>query len=188
MEGPDEQMKKDRGMFGAVRARIRSGRPVVNIVLACAAVALEVYYSICGGSCSYLRGDLFGIGLQYIGIAYMGAIVLLTVLKLRGLLLVLLSAGVGIELYLVGFQVRYNTYCPYCLGFGAIVLLLFLLNFSNRRKKLSIISMAVALLLFSIFFEGSVTPTFAGQVPAAEPGQGHVGAAAELEATPPHAL
>ena len=59
--------------------RTISGSPkyVVNIMLACFAVALATYYSYCGGSCSYLKGDLIGIPLQYIGIGYMACIVLL---------------------------------------------------------------------------------------------------------------
>jgi uncharacterized membrane protein len=147
-----------------VWARMRSKKYITNILLACTAVALEVYSSICGGSCSYLKGDLFRIPLQYIGIAYMACIVFFSILKWDRLLLVLLSAGVGIEIYLIGFQIWHNTYCPYCLAFGGIIFLLFLLNIDRNRKKLSVISMGLALILFSIFFEGSVTPSYADEV------------------------
>lgn len=94
---------------------------VVNIVLSLVAVAVEVYYSICGGACSYLSGNLFGIDLQYIGIAFMALIILLSILKKDLMLVIALSAGVGVEVYLVGFQTWYDTYCPYCLAFGGVV-------------------------------------------------------------------
>ncbi len=139
----------------------RSRRYVINVVLACLAVALEIYYSICAGACSYLKGTIFGIDLQYVGIAYMACIILLSILKKDTILLILISAGVGIEFYLIGFQVWYNTYCPYCLAFAAIVFILFVLNFKRDRKMLCIISMLLALILFSFFFKGSLTPSYA---------------------------
>lgn len=139
---------------------VRRRRYMINIVLACIAVALEIYYSICGGACSYLKGSILGINLEYVGIAYMACIALLSILKRDMLLLVLISAGVGIEFYLIGFQVWYNTYCTYCLAFAAVVFVLFFLNFDRDRKMLSIISMAFALTLFSIFFNGSLVPSY----------------------------
>jgi thiol-disulfide isomerase/thioredoxin len=153
---------------------IRQQRHVVNIVLACVAVALEVYYSICGGSCSYLRGDLIGIPLQYIGIAYMALIIFLSIIKADRLLVMLISAGVGIEFYLIGFQIWYHTYCPYCLAFGGIIFVLLILNFSLAKKWLSIVFMVLALLLFSLFFEGSVTPSYAEDFAIPTFGQGKV--------------
>lgn len=138
----------------------RHRRYIINIVLACLAVGLEIYYSICGGSCSYLKGDIFGINLEYIGIAYMACLVLLSILKRDALLIMLISAGVGIEFYLIGFQVWHNTYCSYCLAFAAVVFVLFFLNFKRERKALCIISMALALILFSIFFKGSLIPSY----------------------------
>ncbi len=135
-------------------------RYIVNIVLACIAITLEVYYSICAGSCSYLKGSIFGIDLQYVGIGYMALIVLLSIFKKDLMLLIFISAGVGIEFYLVGFQVWHDTYCPYCLAFGAIVIILYAVNFIRRRIAVSLVSMGLALALFAIFFEGSVTPAY----------------------------
>jgi uncharacterized membrane protein len=143
----------------------RSKRHVINIVLACAAVALEIYYSICAGACSYLSGSILGINLEYVGIAYMAVITFLSILKKDTLLLVLLSAGVGIEFYLIGFQIWYNTYCPYCLAFAGIIFILFFLNAQRNRKMLSVVAMGLALILFSIFFKGSVVPSYAFKVP-----------------------
>jgi hypothetical protein len=157
-----------------VWSSMQSVRYLVNIVLACVAVALEVYYSICGGSCSYLRGDLIDIPLQYIGIGYMALIIFLSIIKADTSLLMLLSAAVGIEAYLVGFQIWYHAYCPYCLAFGGVVFVLFLLNMNRTRKWSSIISMVVALILFSLFFDGSVTPSYAGETRIPAFGEGKV--------------
>lgn len=166
--------KNERGAFAVAWDAARSRKYLLNVILACIAVGLEIYYSLCGGSCSYLKGDLLGIPLQHVGIVYMACIVLLSLLKRDTLLLLLLSAGVGIEVYLVAFQIWYNTYCPYCLAFGAIVFILFLLNLSQDRKRLSLISMAIALILFSIFFQGSAAPSYAEELLVPVFGQGKV--------------
>jgi len=138
----------------------RHRRYVINIVLACLAVGLEIYYSVCGGACSYLKGSIFGIDLEYVGIAYMACIILLSILKKDTLLLVLIAAGVGIELYLIGFQVWHNTYCSYCLAFAGVVFFLYALNFEKSKITLSFVSMCAALVLFSIFFKGSLVPSY----------------------------
>ncbi|HAR95526.1 MAG TPA: hypothetical protein DCR97_06130 [Deltaproteobacteria bacterium] len=171
----EEEDKRHTGLL-RIWAAARSRRYVTNILLAFVAVGLEVYYSICGGACSYLRGDLIGIPLQYVGLAFMACAVLLSLFKTDRLLLALFSAGVGVEAYLVGFQVWHNTYCPYCLAFGGIVMMLFLLNFDRTRKWIAIISMALALILFPLFFEGSLTPSYAAETSISVPvfGQGKV--------------
>ena len=158
-------MPKERGVLQMVIGWMRSKRHIINIVFACAAIALEVYYSICAGACSYLQGSILGINLEYVGIAYMAAIILLSIVKKDDLLLVLLSAGVGIEFYLIGFQIWYDTYCPYCLAFAGIIFILFFLNAQRNRKMLSVVAMGLALILFSIFFKGSVVPSYALKVP-----------------------
>ena len=90
----------------------------------------------------------------------MACIILLSILKKDTILLLLISTGVGVEFYLIGFQVWYNTYCPYCLAFAAIVFILFFLNFKRDTKTLCFISMVVAIILFSIFFNGSLVPSY----------------------------
>jgi thiol-disulfide isomerase/thioredoxin len=167
--------KTHSGLLRFLRT-VRSKRYFINIILACVAVGLEVYYSICGGACSYLKGDLISIPLQYVGMAFMAYAVLLSLFKADRLLLALFSAGVGVEAYLVGFQVWHSTYCPYCLAFGGIVMILFLLNFDRTGKWMAIISMALALILFPLFFEGSLTPSYAQEAPVSVPvfGQGKV--------------
>jgi hypothetical protein len=140
---------------------IQSKKYILTIVLALIAMGIEFYYSICGGSCSYLRGDIFGIDLQYIGIAFMVIVIILSSIKKDLFLLVLLSAGVGAEIYLVGFQIWYSTYCVYCLIFGGVLVVQFFINLDWQKKKKVFVMMAVVLLIFPFVFHGSVTPVYA---------------------------
>ena len=142
---------------------IRSKKHVFTIVLALIAIGIELYYMTCTSSCSYLRGDIFGIGLQYIGIAFMVVVIILSIIKKDLLLLTLLSTGVGVEIYLVGFQIWHNKYCLYCLLFGGVLVVQFLINLDWKKKKAVFLSMATALLLFPIVFHGSVTPLYAAE-------------------------
>ncbi len=153
---------------------IRSQRYIITVILALTAIVIEYYYSICGTACSYLRGDVFGIALQHIGIGYMTAVIVLAILKKDTFLIILLSAGVGIEVYLVGFQVWYTTYCDYCLAFAAALVLQFFVNCDWKRKRLIVSSMVIALVLFSIVFRGSATPAYADDTPLSAFGKGKV--------------
>ena len=76
------------------------------------------------------------------------------------LIFLIISAAVGIEFYLIGFQVWYNTYCPYCLVFGGIIFLLYIVNFIRQRLFYSIFWMVIGLIGFALVFKGSVTPTY----------------------------
>lgn len=138
-------------------------RLTLTVVLALFAMGIEYRYSMCVGSCSYLSGDVFGVGLQYVGIAFMIVVAVISILKAENILLVLLSAGVGVEIYLVAFQVWHRTYCLYCLAFGGILMIQFLINIKRKSLLLIFIPMIVALFLFPVFFHGSVTPVYAGE-------------------------
>ena len=141
---------------------LRKRKYLINVLFLLIAIGLEIFYSICGGSCSYLRGDIFGMDLTYVGIVFAVILIGLSLLKQDRLILVLLSAGVGVEIVLVAFQVRKDVYCPYCLAFAAVILLLFVLNFDVTQKALIAGSVILGFLLFALFFKGSVTPTYAG--------------------------
>jgi hypothetical protein len=141
---------------------------LVNVVLLLMAIGLEVFYTVCAGSCSYLKGDILGLDLTYVGIVFAVILIVLNLLKRDGLNLMLLSAGVGVEVVLVAFQVRHNVYCPYCLGFAAVILVLFVLNFDITKKGLIIGSIILGFALFALFFKGSVTPTY-GAAPSVSP-------------------
>jgi uncharacterized membrane protein len=132
-----------------------------TILLALTGIAVMIAYFLCLGSCSYLKGDIFGIDLKYLGIFNMAVVAALALLQKPLLLLLLLAFGVGGELFLVGFQVQSGVYCPFCLVFGAAILAAFAINFDARRKAAAVLGIAAGLTFFLLFFSGSATPAFA---------------------------
>jgi hypothetical protein len=133
---------------------------LINIILSIIAIGIIIFYSICGSSCSYLKGNIFGIDLKYIGIVYMVTLIFLSFFKKDLLLLILLSTCIGVEVFLIGFQIRNEVFCPFCLAFGVIVILLFLLNLDLKKKWIIAASIVIGFILFSIFFEGATIPTY----------------------------
>ena len=137
-----------------------SRKYLINIILALVAIGTMVFYSVCTTSCSYLKGNILGVDLKYVGIIYMAALIALSATKKDLLLLILLSAGIGVEIFLVAFQVKNDVYCPFCLTFGVILVLLFLLNMNPGRKWLMAICIALGFLSFLLLFRGSATPNY----------------------------
>ena len=135
----------------------------LTLLLALTGIAITLTYAICLGACSYLKGDILGIDLKYLGIFYMAVILLLAWLRKPLLCLLLLSFGAGGEIFLVGYQVRSGVYCPYCLAFGATILLALAVNFERNRKALTALAAAAGLLFFLLFFSGSATPLYAAE-------------------------
>ncbi len=140
-----------------------TGKEKLNLLLAVAGIALVIVYAYCGDICSYLKGSIFWIDLKYMGVLFMGTLIALGLLGLRDYRLFLLSAGVGAEVFLVGFQVANDVFCPYCLSFGAVLLLLFAINFDWSKRKLVALCALCGLFVFVAFFDGSVTPAFAAE-------------------------
>ena len=139
---------------------MRQKRHLLNIVIALVAIGVVIFYTVCGTSCAYLKGDLLGIPLQYGGIAFMVMIIVLSILKRDALILAAISAAVGSEVYLMGFQVWHETFCIYCLIFGGLVGLHYIVNFDRKKKLLMAGAIMAGFLLFLVFFKGSVLPTF----------------------------
>jgi hypothetical protein len=133
---------------------------MTNIVLSVIAIGIIAFYDICGGSCSYLKGAIFGIDLKYAGILYMVALIVLNLLKWDFLVLPFVSMAFGVELYLIGFQITYKTFCPFCFAFGIIVISQFIFNFNWSRRWYMISCIIVGLLFCVFFFKGSVIPTY----------------------------
>ena len=133
---------------------------IINIVLSVIGIGIVLFYSFCGGTCSYLKGAIFGIDLKYAGILYMIALIVLNILKWDFPVLLSVSIALGIEVYLVGFQITYWTFCPFCLAFGVIVIGQFILNFEWSKKWYMLSCIIIGLLFFTIFFKGSVLPTY----------------------------
>lgn len=133
----------------------------ITVALLLIGIGLIVYYRTCGQSCTFLKGDVFGIDLAYLGIAFCAALIFINLIGFDRFNVVILAGAMGTEAYLIGFQIRSGVYCPYCLAFAAILLLLFLINFSVSRKVLVIIFFAIGLLFFSLFFHGATVPVLA---------------------------
>ncbi len=174
-------------------AKISKHRDSATIALALIGIALMFFYSVCDTACAYLKGDLFGIDLKYTGIGYMLAIIAFALFKQIALIRILLASGIGVEIYLVAFQFREDVFCPFCLAFGAVVVLTFILNYERpltrsgwRRRiidglgetELPLIGgKAIPLLLFVILgylfvvltFSGSATPAYGAERPSAPP-------------------
>lgn len=136
-------------------------RHIANLILPLAGIAIILYYSVCGNSCAYLKGAIFGLDLTYLGIGFASLLLILTLLRREALRLFLLSAGIGTEIYLIWFQVKSGVYCPYCLLFAVVLIVLFVLNFRMSKKFLVAIAVILGLLFFTLFFEGTTRPVLA---------------------------
>ncbi len=137
-------------------------RYTINIILLLVGVGVVVFYTLCGDACTYLQGGIFGIDLQYLGMAYVIVLIVSNILKRDLIILMLLSAGIGAEFFLVGYQIVNNTYCPYCLVFAAIIVMQFLFNMNVSKKLLILVFIALGFLSFFIFFKGSAFPVYGG--------------------------
>jgi uncharacterized membrane protein len=146
----------------------------LTILLALTGIAITVAYAFCLGACSYLKGDVLGIDLKYLGIFYMVIVLLLAWSRKPFLCLLLLAFGAGGEIFLIGYQVHSGVYCPYCLAFGATILLALAVNFERNRKTLAALAVAAGLLFFLLFFSGSATPAYAADAVLPAFGRGPV--------------
>lgn len=139
----------------------------LNVILPLVGIGLMLAYDYCDTSCVYLRGSFFGIDLKWVGIIYMG-ILLLSALRWKDcasplpghLRTVLMSAAVGVEFYLIGWQVAKDTYCPFCLAFSACIFILFGINYRSMNRWIMVASVFAGLLGFTLFFDGQVGPRF----------------------------
>jgi thiol:disulfide interchange protein DsbA len=176
-------------MFNVIN-HFRKYKNTITIILALAGIALMVFYEVCDTSCSYLKGDIFGIDLKWIGIAYMLIIIVFAAVRQTPFVLVLLAAGLGVEVHLFTFQLQNDVYCPFCLAFAIMVIAAFIINYEapaawheDRRKmwlyflgevdlpmlKLQKIPLLVVALLgylgILFTFSGSVTPAYGQEGP-----------------------
>lgn len=125
--------------------KIKQYRNTLTILLAAIGIGIMLFYTVCDTSCSYLQGDIFGINLEYIGIGYMIVIIILAAFRLRDYVRILLASGIGVEVYLVAYQVTEEVLCPYCLVFAATIVIAFLLNHERPCiKEHSILKRIVA--------------------------------------------
>jgi uncharacterized membrane protein len=137
-------------------------RRTISILLALTGIGVVVVYTLCPGACSSLRGSMFGIDLKYLGILFMVTVIPFAFAREDRLSLFLVSAGMGAECYLVGFQIYHDVYCSYCLAFGAVIGTLFVLHFKWSHWPLMILSVAAGIVMCVLFFKGTVIPTYFG--------------------------
>jgi len=127
---------------------------ILNVLLAVLGIVVIVLYYFCGSSCLYLAGTVFGVDLKIWGLLYLSVLTVILVLRQNALACVLLSAGVGGEIFLLGYQIVHQTYCPYCLTLALIIALLFCINLDRRRGKLVLLSILMGFVLMTVFFRG----------------------------------
>ena len=140
----------------------------VNIVLPVVGIGLEIFYGICDTACSSLQGTFLGLDLKWIGILFVAVLLVLALLPAgsrwasfaRHLRILLLSWALGGETLLVRFQILHDTYCPFCLAFGACILILFIVNFAKAHRYLVLGAFLAGIAAFALFFEGSVIPLY----------------------------
>jgi thiol-disulfide isomerase/thioredoxin len=162
-------------------------RSALTILLAAAGIALMVYYDLCDTDCSYLKGDLFGIDLKYVGIGFMAALVVLVLARQTWFIRILLAGALGGEIHLLLFQVREDVFCPFCLAFAAILLAAFIVHYEfpgnrggalrtilylpgevvmpfwkNVRLPLLVFALAGYLMMIAAF-SGSATPAYGAE-------------------------
>jgi len=171
--------------MAVLTAIIQKYRNIISIVLALLGIGIMAYYDYCDTACSYLKGDIFGIDLKFVGIAYMGLVIIFAAFRQTNFVRALLAAGLGVEVHLYAFQVQNDVYCPFCLAFSAVLITSFIMNYEvpaawykNRRQMwlyflgevdVSVLKLkSFPLLLMSLLgyltimltFSGSVTPAY----------------------------
>jgi len=143
--------------------KIKRNKRNVTILLSLVGIAVMAAYGTCSESCSYNQGSLYGVDLRYVGILYMGLVLVFGAIKHDAVCLVLLSAGMGGEAFLMGYQVLNGVFCPFCLAFALVVTVLFVIHFEKVNLRAAMLFAVAGFLLFLMFFSGSVTPAYAGE-------------------------
>ncbi len=124
-----------------IKDLIKKNRNLITIALSLIGIGIMAYYDYCDSACSYLKGDIWGIDLKWVGIAYMTAIIVFATFRQSSFVRALLAAGIGVEIHLYTFQIQHDVYCPFCLAFSVILILSFIINYEvpstwreNRRR------------------------------------------------------
>lgn len=141
--------------------KIRKKKRLITGILAVTGMGIILAYIVCEDSCRFLKGSILGVDLKYLGLVFLGVVLLFNFLKKDALLLMLLSFGIGGEMFLFGYQVATAVYCPFCLSFGAILILMFVVNFKKSKMYLAALSTLLGLLFFLFSFAGSLRPAYA---------------------------
>ena len=170
-------------------------RHIITVVLSLMGIGVMAYYDYCDTECSYLRGDILGMDLKWVGIVYMSFVILFALFKQINFVRAMLAAGLGVEVHLYAFQIQHDVYCPFCLTFSVLLILAFIINYEipsawrEKRSRMWLYFLGevdfpmfrihrLPLLLFSLLgyltilftFSGSVTPAYgevaSGSIPS----------------------
>jgi uncharacterized membrane protein len=147
---------------------------ILTLLLCLTGIGVTIAYAVCLGSCSYLKGDILGMDLKYLGIFYMAVILICSLMQWNLLSLLLLAFGAGGEFFLIGYQIRSGIFCPYCLAFAVTVILAFVINFDRSRKRFAALAAGTGLVFFLLFFSGAARPAYAAGPPTTTFGKGPV--------------
>jgi uncharacterized membrane protein len=109
-------------------------RIIGNLSLMILGLALMIYYITCEDACAYLKGSILGVDLKVIGVIFLLTMGSLALLRQWSFLRALLAGSLGVELYLIGFQIQQNVYCPYCLALAALVVAAFIVNYEKPEN------------------------------------------------------
>ena len=134
---------------------------LLTVMFAALGIAVIVFYILCEDSCRYLKGSIWGVDLKYLGTFFLLFVLLLNFLEKDILCLTLLSIGLGGEIFLIGYQAASAVYCPLCLAFSALLILMFAVNFDKTKIPLIVLSIFLGLIFFFFSFSGSTRPTYA---------------------------
>jgi thiol:disulfide interchange protein DsbA len=153
---------------------LRRYKRSATIILGLAGIVIMTAYSLCSESCMYLRGTMLGLDLKYLGMLYMGSVLTAGGLGKNAGCAILLSLGLGGEVFLLGFQVMNGVYCPYCLAFAAVAIALFVIHLEMIRPSTAILFAAIGFSVFLSLFSGSATPAYAEETRIPSFGNGPV--------------
>jgi thiol-disulfide isomerase/thioredoxin len=137
-----------------IRQFVSDHRRIINVGLSLLGLIVIALYYFCGSTCLYLAGTVFGIDLKIWGLIYLCVFAVIALLKRDTLACVLLSAGLGGEIFLVGYQVIHHTYCPYCLILALIIAVLFVINLDQRKGTMVLLSVVLGFVFLMAFFQG----------------------------------
>lgn len=129
-------------------------RRVINIGLALLGLIDIVLYYYCGSTCLYLAGTVLGIDLKLWGVALLWLFTMLVLFRQHTFCCLLVSAGLGGEIFLVGYQILHRTYCPYCLILALIIAVLFVVNLDKKKITLTMLSVILGFVFLLAFFQG----------------------------------
>ncbi len=135
-------------------------RRIANVVLPLIVLADMVLYNFCLSTCSFLKGDLLGIDMKYVGLIIPLPLIALALVKQDLLYFAAVSFGLGGEVKLVSFQLASKVFCPYCLTAAAIIVLLLILNFRRSRAILAACCLVIGFLFFQFFFHATAVPVY----------------------------